>query len=597
MKSSWHRSNGCDRRPARVPAGRARARGDRHVDRTGSAERVRAARRRAGRARPARPRAPSARPCSRRSRTRSSTRRPLWRTCDFSKTLRQELRPRRTGCGRRARTTCSPPPGGGRRAGSSPRASQAWRYARIGGPVKTEDDPLDPTPPEGDARDARGDRTSRRRCSDAGGIALRYGGFYGADIDGLRRAGAQAEGADRRRRRRRVVVRPPRRRGGGDRARARARPARRLQRRGRRARAGARVAPRARRGARREAAAAGAGLAREAVRRRGRRHDDDGAPRRVEREGEARARLDAPLPELAAGRSSSRSAVSSQGSRTERWVSTTLDGPVADGEMPRDRLTPRPSSGRRKEPLVLAPAPRAAGAPEGGGRERERRESDGENQRAREPPTRGSRAPCRARDRAVDPGAATLDPSSVRSSTWIVAVRASAAVAARLARSSRSCACAWARRSRSRARSAVVSARSIATVSAAICARSCSTSRSSPSSDSCRSWICTLWREDRAEAGQSRDGVARRSDGTLSVTGRGAVGARGVVRRDEVAAEVAGDRERALRRLRERVRVLDRERERRAVALCATARRARAPLSAPSRQSVRRAGRRASSLD
>src|ERR671927_181766 len=39
-----------------------------------------------------------------------------------------------------------------------------WNYARTGGPVKTEDDPLDPAPPPAlDAPDARRDRASRAR--------------------------------------------------------------------------------------------------------------------------------------------------------------------------------------------------------------------------------------------------------------------------------------------------------------------------------------------------------------------------------------------------------------------------------------------------
>jgi nucleoside-diphosphate-sugar epimerase len=61
----------------------------------------------------------------------------------------------------------------------------SYRYARDGGPVKTEDDPLDPTPP-GNARQSfdamvRLDET----VTAAGGIVLRYGLFYGAANDGL----------------------------------------------------------------------------------------------------------------------------------------------------------------------------------------------------------------------------------------------------------------------------------------------------------------------------------------------------------------------------------------------------------------------------
>lgn len=60
-----------------------------------------------------------------------------------------------------------------------------YRYAREGGPVKTENDPLDPAPP----KTARETNTAMRHLDEAvtgaGGIALRYGGFYGAANDGL----------------------------------------------------------------------------------------------------------------------------------------------------------------------------------------------------------------------------------------------------------------------------------------------------------------------------------------------------------------------------------------------------------------------------
>ena len=57
-----------------------------------------------------------------------------------------------------------------------------WPYARTGGPVKTEEDPLDPTP----AREMRESLAAIRHLEDAvtgadwtEGIVLRYGGFYG----------------------------------------------------------------------------------------------------------------------------------------------------------------------------------------------------------------------------------------------------------------------------------------------------------------------------------------------------------------------------------------------------------------------------------
>ena len=58
----------------------------------------------------------------------------------------------------------------------------AWAYARIGGPVKSEEDPLDPTP----AREMRKTLDAIRHVEQAvlgarwtQGIVLRYGAFYG----------------------------------------------------------------------------------------------------------------------------------------------------------------------------------------------------------------------------------------------------------------------------------------------------------------------------------------------------------------------------------------------------------------------------------
>jgi nucleoside-diphosphate-sugar epimerase len=54
-----------------------------------------------------------------------------------------------------------------------------WPYAREGGPLKTEDDPLDPEPPA-DARESLAAiRHLEAAVLDAGGFVLRYGGFYG----------------------------------------------------------------------------------------------------------------------------------------------------------------------------------------------------------------------------------------------------------------------------------------------------------------------------------------------------------------------------------------------------------------------------------
>src|SRR6266511_621994 len=61
----------------------------------------------------------------------------------------------------------------------------SMRYAREGGPVKTEDDPLDATPPAWARLTTAAMRYLDQAVTDAGGIALRYGGFYGASNDGL----------------------------------------------------------------------------------------------------------------------------------------------------------------------------------------------------------------------------------------------------------------------------------------------------------------------------------------------------------------------------------------------------------------------------
>jgi len=59
------------------------------------------------------------------------------------------------------------------------------RYAREGGWVKTEGDPLDPAPPAS-ARETNAAMTHLDQAvTDAGGITLRYGGFYGAASDRL----------------------------------------------------------------------------------------------------------------------------------------------------------------------------------------------------------------------------------------------------------------------------------------------------------------------------------------------------------------------------------------------------------------------------
>jgi nucleoside-diphosphate-sugar epimerase len=70
-----------------------------------------------------------------------------------------------------------------------------WPFARTGGPVKTEEDELDPTPP-----DAMRDGLDAIRYLEAAvtgvtwteGVVLRYGGFYGPGT-GMTRGGEQAQ--------------------------------------------------------------------------------------------------------------------------------------------------------------------------------------------------------------------------------------------------------------------------------------------------------------------------------------------------------------------------------------------------------------------
>lgn len=60
-----------------------------------------------------------------------------------------------------------------------------YRYARVGGMVKTEDDPLDSSPPAGAHETSAAMAYLDQAVTSAGGIALRYGGFYGAASDQL----------------------------------------------------------------------------------------------------------------------------------------------------------------------------------------------------------------------------------------------------------------------------------------------------------------------------------------------------------------------------------------------------------------------------
>jgi nucleoside-diphosphate-sugar epimerase len=77
---------------------------------------------------------------------------------------------------------------GAREAGVGRFVAQSYasvRYARTGGLVKTEDDPLDEDPVPSMRESVAAMRHVDQEVSAAGGIALRYGTFYGGDSDGL----------------------------------------------------------------------------------------------------------------------------------------------------------------------------------------------------------------------------------------------------------------------------------------------------------------------------------------------------------------------------------------------------------------------------
>jgi nucleoside-diphosphate-sugar epimerase len=61
----------------------------------------------------------------------------------------------------------------------------SYRSVREGGPVKTEDEPLDPAPPAKARESFAAMQYLDETVTNAGGIALRYGIFYGAANDGL----------------------------------------------------------------------------------------------------------------------------------------------------------------------------------------------------------------------------------------------------------------------------------------------------------------------------------------------------------------------------------------------------------------------------
>ena len=94
----------------------------------------------------------------------------------------------------------------------------SMRNERTGGMVKNEEDPLDSDPPKNLREGHAALRHLEDAVIDAGGIALRYGGFYGAANDGL--VDRPASDCSRSSAREAAIcIRPPRRRGRGHRTR------------------------------------------------------------------------------------------------------------------------------------------------------------------------------------------------------------------------------------------------------------------------------------------------------------------------------------------------------------------------------------------
>jgi nucleoside-diphosphate-sugar epimerase len=88
-----------------------------------------------------------------------------------------------------------------------------WPHARVGGPVKTEDDPLDPDPPEAVRRALEAILYLERavlRTDGVEGTVLRHGGFYGPGTSlgegGFQLEGTGVDASHRRWRHRGVVV-------------------------------------------------------------------------------------------------------------------------------------------------------------------------------------------------------------------------------------------------------------------------------------------------------------------------------------------------------------------------------------------------------
>ena len=289
--------------PARSPVDRRRPRGGRHPQLAGATPSCSARSARSRSRSTCSTRARCAGPCSRPSPRRSCTRRPRLRTCEVRPQPGPAFAADEPSCGPRAPTRCWPPRARRACAASSRRASPPLPVRpRRAGRSRPRTIRSIPTPPPQRPQSYAAMRLSRRRRSptpagsrsataastarpttgwiepvrkrqfpivgDGGGVIsfIHLDDAAAATVLALEHDGPAIYN---------IVDDEP-----GARA---------------------RVAAGARRGPRRQAAAALPALARAAGRRRGGGDDGHRGARRVEREGQARARLDAALPELADG--------------------------------------------------------------------------------------------------------------------------------------------------------------------------------------------------------------------------------------------------------------------------------------------------------
>ncbi len=176
-RSKWR-----SREPSCPAVDQRRARGDRHPQLAGECSAALGARRRAGQARPAR-RARRAHGDAQQQATQWSIRPRRWQR-QVRPEPGQGLRHHQPAANRGNRCAAGRVPGGGR---APVRGAEfaPYLYARRGGPIKTEADPVDETPPPNTGQTFAAIAHLEKATTGFGGVALRYGGFYGAANDAL----------------------------------------------------------------------------------------------------------------------------------------------------------------------------------------------------------------------------------------------------------------------------------------------------------------------------------------------------------------------------------------------------------------------------